>query len=224
MECVHEEKNSRNNNRGHSRNHIGARIDIPVEAQMNFLDELLKEAEEADEKKRIQMSKVRCDQVLQSIAVLEGKIDEVNNIAEHEQKIIAEWQQSETGKLDRQIAWLAKQCEEFIRSGGDKTIQLPHGKLSLRAGKAKVAIIDEAAFMLIAEKKGLVRTKPAEHLPDMLKIHEFIRVNRFPPAGVSYTPATINFSFKTKRGEEENGNESSESRIAVEPADQAEAA
>jgi hypothetical protein len=189
---------------------------------MNFLDELLKEAEEADEKKRIQMSKVRCDQVLQSIAVLENKIDEVNNIAEKEQKIIAEWQQSENGKLERQIAWLARQCEDYIRSTGDKTIQLPHGKLSLRAGKAKVSIVDEAAFMLIAEKKGLVRLKPEEKLPDMLKIHEFIRINRFPPAGVSYTPATVNFSFKTK-GEKDNGNESSESGIAIEPANQVEA-
>ena len=97
---------------------------------MNFLDELLKEAEEADEKKRIQMSKVRCDQVLQSIAVLEAKVDEVNTIAEHEQKIIAEWQQSENGKLERQIAWLARQCEEFIRASGDKTIQLPQGRLA----------------------------------------------------------------------------------------------
>ena len=190
---------------------------------MTFLDELLKEAEEADEKKRIQMSKVRCDQVLQSIAVLESKVEEVNNIAEHEQKIIAEWQQSENGKLERQIAWLARQCEDYIRSSGDKTIQLPHGKLALRAGKAKVSIVDEAAFMRIAEREGLVRTKPAEHLPDMLKIHEFIRVNRFPPAGISYTPAAVNFSFKTKRGEEDHVEQPSESRIAVEPADQVEA-
>jgi len=94
--------------------------------------------------------------------------------------------------------------------------------LSLRAGKAKVSIVDEAAFMKIAEKKGLVRVKPEEKLPDLLKIHEFIRVNRFPPAGVSYTPATVNFSFKTKRGEEENGNKSSESRIAIESTDTAE--
>jgi hypothetical protein len=185
---------------------------------MNFLDELLKEAEEADEKKRIQMSKVRCDQVLQSIAVLESKIDEVNEIAEHEQKIIAEWQNSENGKLERQIAWLARQCEDYIRSSGDKTIQLPHGKLSLRAGKAKVSIVDEAAFMKNTEKNGLVRTKPAEHLPDLLKIYEFIRINRFPPAGVSYTPATVNFSFKTKRGED-NVEQPSEIGVAVEPAD-----
>ena len=155
--------------------------------------------------------------MLQSIAVLESKIEEVNDIAEHEQKIIVEWQQSETEKLERQIAWLARSCEEFIRASGDKTIQLPHGRLSLRAGKAKVAIVDEAAFMLIAEKKGLARIKPAEKLPDLLKIHEFIRVNGYPPAGVSYTPATVNFSFKTKRGED-NVEQPSEVGIAVEPA------
>ena len=190
---------------------------------MNFLDELLKEAEVADEKKRIAMSKVRCDQVLQSIAVLETKIEEVNGIAKHEQKIIADWQQNENGKTERQIAWLARQCEEYIRASKDKTIQLPHGRLSLRAGKAKVSIVDEAAFMQIADKKGLVRTKPEEKLPDLLKIHEFIRVHGFPPAGCSYTPATVNFSFKTKK-EEQDVEQSSESRTATEPASQVEAA
>jgi len=154
--------------------------------------------------------------------VLESKIEEVNGIAEHEQKIITEWRQSENGKLERQIAWLARQCEEFIRSSGDKTIQLPHGKLSLRAGKAKVSIVDESAFMQIAEKKGLVRTKPEEKLPDLLKIHEFIRVHGFPPAGVSYTPATVNFSFKTKK-EERDAEQSSKTGTTTEPADQAQA-
>ena len=146
-----------------------------------WLTELLDAAERQEDKHKAQLSKIRCDQILQSIAVLESKTEEVNSIAEHEQKIIAEWQSSENGKLERQIAWLARQCEEYIRSSGDKTIQLPHGKLSLRAGKAKVSIVDEAAFMRIAEKEGLVRVKPEEKLPDLLKIHEFIRVNRFPP-------------------------------------------
>lgn len=180
---------------------------------MNFLDELLKEAELADEKKRLEMSKVRCDQVLQSIAVLESKIEEVNTIAEQEQNIISEWQQSENRKLERQISWLARYCEEFIRASGDKTIQLPHGRLSLRAGKATVSIVDESAQ--VAGKKGLVRIKPAEKLPDLSKIHEFIRVHGFPPAGCSYTPATVNFSFKTKK-EDQDVEHPSEVGVAVE--------
>ena len=97
---VHEEKNSRYSYRHLNGNRIDPSVHISERKEkMNFLDELLKEAEKADEKKRIQMSKVRCDQVLQSIAMLETKIDEVNGIAEHEQKIIAEWQQSQNGKL-----------------------------------------------------------------------------------------------------------------------------
>ena len=134
---------------------------------------------------------------------------------EQEQKVLAEWQKSETDKLDRQIAWLARSCEEFIRASGDKTMQLPHGRLPLRAGKAKVSVVDEAAFMLIAEKKGLVRIKPEEKLPDLLKIHEFIRAHGFPPPGCSYTPATVNFSFKTKRGDEDNVEQPSEVTIGV---------
>ncbi len=70
--------------------------------------------------------------------------------------------------------------------------------------------------MQIAEKKGLVWIKPAEKLPDLLKIHEFIRVHGFPPAGCSYTPATVNFSFKTKRGEQDV-EQSSETQTASQP-------
>src|SRR5208283_420136 len=54
-----------------------------------------------------------------------------------------------------------------------------------------------------AERRGLVRIKPAKKLPDLLKIHEFIRVHGFPPAGSSYTPPTVNFLFKPKRREED---------------------
>lgn len=111
--------------------------------------------------------------------VPEAKIQDVNELANMEQKIISEWRQSESGKLERAISWLARQCEEFIRASGDITIQLPHGRLSLRAGKAKVSIVDESAFLQIAKKKGLVRIKPEEKLPDLLKIHEFIWVPDF---------------------------------------------
>ena len=147
----------------------------------------------------------------------------MNELANMEQKIISEWRQSESGKLERAISWLARQCEEFIRASGDITIQLPHGRLSLRAGKAKVSIVDESAFLQIAKKKGLVRIKPEEKLPDLLKIHEFIRVHGFPPAGCSYTSATVNFSFYTKKGDQDV-EQSSETRTAVEPADQIETA
>ncbi len=187
----------------------------------SWLTELLESSERQETERRIEMSKIRCDMILQSIAVLESKIEEVNEIAEHEQKIIAEWQSSETDKLGRQISWLARQCEEFIRASGDKTIQLPHGRLSLRAGKAKVSVVDEAAFMQIAEKKDLVRVKPAEKLPDLLKIHEYIRVHKFPPAGISYTPPVVNFSFKTKRGEQDV-EQSSESGVTAQSTSPAE--
>ena len=164
-----------------------------------WLTELLDAAEKQEGEHKAQLSKVRCDQILQSIVKLESKVEEVNSIAEKEQTMVAEWQKSECGKIERSISWLSRQLEEFIRASQEKTIRLPFGTLSLRAGKAKVSIIDEAAFMQIAEKKGLVRIKPEEKLPDLLKIHEFIRVHGFPPAGCSYTPATVNFSFKTRR-------------------------
>ena len=189
-----------------------------------WLQELLDDTEASDKQKRLlEMNKVRADQALSAITTIEDKIGEIEQIAQQEIDLITNWKESESTKLQNKINWLTFNLEKFVRASGEKTIRLPHGRLSLRAGKAKVSIVDEVAFMLIAEKKGLVRTKPAEHLPDMLKIHEFIRVHGFPPAGVSYTPATINFSFKTKK-EEQDVEQPSESRIAVESANQVETA
>jgi hypothetical protein len=64
-----------------------------------WLTELFTASEKQEEEHKAQMSKICCDRVLQSIAILESKVGEVNGIAEHEQKIIAEWQQSQNGKL-----------------------------------------------------------------------------------------------------------------------------
>ena len=183
-----------------------------------WLQELVDQTEERDQHILLEMNKLRADQALAAIAVIEEKIAETEQIAEQEIALITNWKESETTKLQNKINWLSFNLEKFVRASGDKTIRLPHGRLSLRAGKAKISVVDEAAFMKIAEKNGLVRINPAEKLPDLLKIHEFIRVHRYPPAGCSYTPPTVNFSFKTNKGEQDV-EQSSETRTTDEPAD-----
>jgi Bacteriophage Mu Gam like protein len=189
----------------------------------SWLQELLDDTEARDQNHLLEMNKLCADQALAAIAVMEEKIAEVEQIAQQEIDLVISWKDSETTKLQNKINWLSFNLEKFVRASGEKTIRLPHGRLSLRAGKAKISVVDEAAFMKIAEKKGLIRIKPTENLPDLLKIHEFIRQHGFPPAGCSYTPATVNFSFKTTKGEQDV-EQSSKAGTAVEPADQIEAA
>jgi len=175
--------------------------------KLSFLDELLEESAKADAAKRIEMSKIRCDHALQTIAVLENRIAEIENLADQERVIIDEWSNKETAKLQGQIDWLARQLEAYVRSGDEKTINLSHGSIYLRQGKPKVDVIDMEAFMQIAEKKGLLRTKPSEKLPDLNAIHNYIRAYKLPPPGCSYTPATTNFHYKTKGKNDESKTE-----------------
>ena len=139
-----------------------------------------------------------------SIAVLESKIEEVTTSWNTSRRSSRSGNRLKQ-KAGRQISWLARQCEEFIRASGDKTIQLPHGKLSLRQVRQRYQLWTRPRSCR-SQKERTGPHKARRNLPDILKIHEFIRINRFPPAGVSYTPATVNFSFKTKRGEEQDVN------------------
>lgn len=176
---------------------------------MKWLDELLEEAEKAEKGRKLEMDKIRCDQALQTIKVLQQKTSEVEAIAAQETKLIEDWKAAEVGKLQRQIDWLAGQCENFIRSSDQKTIVLPHGSLHLRLGRPKVTIIDEATFTPIGQRLGLIKIKPSTTDPDLNAIHAYVRRVGSVPPGIAYTPATVGFTFKTK-GTNNNGTEQRE--------------
>jgi hypothetical protein len=173
-----------------------------------WFDEMMIEVEKKEEDRRLEMNKIRCDQVLQTIAVLEDKIAEVNDIATKERQIIDEWELSEAGKLHRQIDWLARQLEIFIRGTDQKSITLAHGSIHLRRGKPKVSVVDMDKFLPVGEKLNLIRQKPSVKEADLNAISVYIRRVGSPPPGIAYTPATVNFSFKTKgKGDEQQSTE-----------------
>jgi len=87
--------------------------------------------------------------------------------------------------------------EQYARTSGLKTIELPRGELRLRQSKPKLSVIDPQVFLPIAERKGLLRIKQATKEPDMLALHTYVKRFGVPP-GVALTPATVNFSYKTK--------------------------
>lgn len=163
-----------------------------------WFDEMMQELEKKEEDRRLQMNKIRCDAVLQAIAVLEDRIAEVNDIAAKERAIIGEWEQSETGKLQRQVDWLARQLEVFIRGTDQKSITLAHGSIHLRMGRPKVSVVDMEQFLPVGEKLKLIREKPSVKEADLKAISSYIQRVGKPPPFIAYTPAAVNFSYKTK--------------------------
>lgn len=83
---------------------------------MNFIDELLAESERAETERRIEMNKLRADQLLQTINVLDGQLRDAEQLADEEIKLIEEYRQSERQRLEKKIRWFAWNLEQFMRS------------------------------------------------------------------------------------------------------------
>lgn len=182
----------------------------------SFIDELLAESEQKEKLQLIEMSRLRADQVLAALTVLEHQADEVNKLADDEIKIIEEYRQSELQKIEKKASWLAWQVEQYIRSTNEKTINLPHGKLKLHLGRDKVQIIDMDKFTKVAASRGLLRTISESYEPDLPKILDYLKQNRLLP-GVALIAAQSKFSYTTLKGTNGNGKtEQPETRAEVE--------
>lgn len=174
----------------------------------SFIEELLIEAEIKEKEQRIEMSRLRADQLLQALTVLEKQADAVNELCDSEVKLIEEYRMVELQKLQKKMDWLSWNLEQFIRSTGEKTINLPHGSLRVRLGRDKIEITDLQKFMQVAERYGLLKQIPEKIEPDMEKLKAHIKSGNLIPQGVSLTPAQTHFTYNTKgngNGKEETG-------------------
>ena len=165
---------------------------------MNFIDALLAEAESADAKKRIEVNKLRADQLLMAISVLEDKADEVNRLVDSEVALFEEFRSAEISKLDKKMSWLAFQLEGYMKQTGEKTLALPHGELKMRKGRDKIEIVDMEKFLPIAQARGLLRSIPESFEPDMRTLLEYAKYSGVTPPGCSLIPASTKFTYKTK--------------------------
>src|ERR1700690_1460618 len=91
-----------------------------------WLQELLDDSEATDNKRLLEMNKLRADQALAAIGVIEDKIAEIEQIAQGEIDLITSWKESETTKLQNKTDWLSFNLEKFIGSTGDSTVTLAH--------------------------------------------------------------------------------------------------
>lgn len=174
----------------------------------DWLQDLLDAEELNEEKKKLEMNKILADRALAAIAVLESKINEVNEIAEKEITLIQQWNLSELTKLQKKIDWLAWNLSNYMTALGEKTVSLPHGQLKMRMGRDKVQVVDEQTFLPIGQRLGLVRTIAAKIEPDLNAIANYIKLNGGkPPSGVMLTVGQPNFSYKTTKGTSDVNNE-----------------
>jgi hypothetical protein len=194
----------------------------------SWLQELLDQEEIREEKQKLEMSKIMADRALAAIAVIEGKINEVNEIAEKEITLIQQWNLSEVEKLQKKIDWLVWNLENYMKGTGEKTISLPHGKIAFRMGRDRYEVVDLPRFLPIGQKLGLVRVTPAKTEPDLLAIANYTKLNGGkPPVGVMLTPAQSKFTYKTKGtsdANERNDDQQTETGASTGSANQAHAA
>ncbi len=167
---------------------------------MTFIDELLAEAEVADGKKQIEVNKLRADQLLMALSVLEDKASEINTLVDSEIALFEDFRNAEISKLDKKMSWLAFQLEGFMKGTGEKTLSLPHGELKMRKGRDRIEITDMEKFLPIAQARGLLRSVPESFEPDMRTLLEYAKYSGVTPPGCSLIPASTKFTYKTKGG------------------------
>jgi phage host-nuclease inhibitor protein Gam len=156
----------------------------------SWLQELLDQTEERDHHILLEMNKLRADQALAAIAVIEEKI------AETEIELITRWQEAETAKQQKKIDWISFNLEKFIRGSGDSTINLAHGSIKIRKSRDKIEIVDLKKFNEIGQRHGLLRHINASDEPDMNAIRAFIKLNGGKPTlGIILTPGQPTFSY-----------------------------
>jgi len=178
-----------------------------MEERIDFIEELLQQAEQADEARKIEMHTLRADQILAAIAKLEESMYDVNQLCDNELKLIEEYRSSELARLDKQRSWFVFNLDGFMRSTGEKTLRLPHGILKLRKGRDKVAITALDQFLAVGSKLGLVRTVPEEIAPDLQAIVNHIRNTKEIPAGVEFISGDTKFSYTTTSKEKSDERE-----------------
>lgn len=186
---------------------------------MNFMDELLAEVEEKEEKRKLELDRLRADQLLTAIGTLEIRADEINELADSEIKLIEEYRSVELAKVQKKISWLAWNLEQFIRSSGEKTINLPHGNIKLRLGRDKVIVVELQRFLDVPSNQKYLKIIPESYEPDIQAIHEHIKATGHIPDGVDMKPAENKFSYITKRSNgdgKEQRQRTSEDRTSVE--------
>lgn len=179
--------------------------------EINFIDELLREAEEKEQK----LSMEYADLMLIEISQLEKQIQTNFEQAAREREIIKNWSLRINSKLASRIEFLSKKLGLFIKETGEKTINLPNGILKNHKKPDRIEVEDLELFMKNARKE-LLTVIPEQVKPDLNKIKAFIKTRPVPP-GIKVLEGQIEFSYSLNK-EEENAREETETGTGIKQA------
>jgi hypothetical protein len=175
-----------------------------VEERIDFIEELLLQAEQADQERKIEMDRLRADQILAAIGTLEEGMAGVNDLCDKELKLIEEYRANEMARVDKKRSWLVFNLEGFMRSSGEKTLNLPHGRLKLRKGKDRIAVVAMEQFLKVGQKLGLLRKVPESVTPDLQAILNHVHSTGEIPPGIQVIPADVKFTYSTNGANDES--------------------
>jgi hypothetical protein len=145
---------------------------MPEETMTNFLDTLLAEVEEKEMQKKLELDRVKADQLLMALQKIDAQSQEIDQVASAETALIESWRHDELERQDKKRSWLCWNLEQFLKGTGEKTIRLAHGTIKERMGRDKVDIADIDVFLKVGIKYGLLRTYPEHQEPDYVIMRE----------------------------------------------------
>jgi len=170
--------------------------------ESNFIDELLREAEEKEQK----LSREFADLMLIEISQLEKQIQSNFEQAAREREIIQNWALSRNSSLASRLDFLSKKLEAFIKETGEKTINLPNGILKMHKKPDKVEVENLELFLKNARPQWIT-VIPEQVKPNLVAIKNHIKTRPI-PKGVKVIEGEVEFSYKlngVEDGKEEAG-------------------
>ena len=168
----------------------------------NFIDEILREAEEKEQKLSMEFA----DLTLIEISNLEKQIQTNFEQAAREREIIKNWSLKINSKLVSRIEFLSRKLEVFIKETGEKTINLPNGILKNHKKPDRIEVDDLELFLKNARPEWLTLI-PEQAKPNLMAIKNHIKTRPI-PKGVKVIEGEIEFSYKlngVENGKEEVG-------------------
>ncbi|KAB2849406.1 MAG: hypothetical protein F9K42_07455 [Ignavibacterium sp.] len=169
--------------------------------EVNFLDELLEQAELKEE----EQTEAYFDLLLLQIQQLTKQIEYNFSQSEKECSMINSFILHKNAQLQERIKWLELKLQSFILEKKEKTIALPNGTLKMHKKPDKVEIEDLDLFLKKA-KPEMLTIIPEQIKPDLNKIKTYIKTKPVPP-GIKVIEGKEEFSYKLREeSEEENNN------------------
>lgn len=168
--------------------------------EINFIDEMLREIEAAEEKQ----TEAGYDLMLLAIKKYQSEIKHNFEEADKECQLIQNFVLSKNSQIQEKISWLERKLESYIREREVKSIPLPNGTLKMHKKPDRVEIEDLELFLKNARKEWLTEVKQVK--PNLLAIKNHIRT-RPTPSGVKVIEGQVEFSYSLNKEEENAGEE-----------------